>query len=258
MYEDAKLVITSTRDNLGFENICHIGDYLVGECAKKNRSKTLTEISQSFCCQTGYNEPARYVIAKDALTLIADLCLEQGVPLLSTLAVSNLTRKPGEWFEIWVFNNQRELANSSIRTPAKAWQNFVDAEQRLAVNYWEKRCSFSEWLREQFSSDEISYLEASHQQKLNGYVADNDNIYEWTSVYKPSFRKTSDDRREASSPTTLLALPDNSITEANRNSFLRREAGYCLECDRQVPERRRVLGYDICISCAEQAERCSA
>jgi hypothetical protein len=104
---------------------------LIEEAAKKQRSKTYTQILPRIGFASEFNSAGRMKLTSALLPAIGRKCFLHGVPFLSSLAVSADTRKPERWFQILVV---QELRFS--RTSTAYWKEFVDEEQKRAVHYW--------------------------------------------------------------------------------------------------------------------------
>ena len=110
-------------DSTGMET--RLALLLIEEAAKKQRSITYTQILPRIGFASEFNSAGRMKLTSELLPTIGRRCFSHGVPFLSSLAVSAVTRKPERWFQILVV---QELRFS--RTSTASWKEFVEEEQK--------------------------------------------------------------------------------------------------------------------------------
>lgn len=115
------------------DQISKLASLLIVEAAAKKRSLDYTQLLQMMGWASEYGSRRRTQMTAVLLPEIARLCHEKSLPVLSVLAVSSVTRKPEQWFEIFAKNRMGVLRDANDE---RSWRLFVNQQQKLAVAYW--------------------------------------------------------------------------------------------------------------------------
>jgi hypothetical protein len=105
---------------------------LISEGAHKKRSLTHQQLFSQIGFVDEHDMPGRDLMTSLLLPSIGQRCFDRGLPILSSLAVSDATLKPGEWFKALI----RDLLGIACPEDPVAWRSFVDYEQEKALQYW--------------------------------------------------------------------------------------------------------------------------
>jgi hypothetical protein len=113
-----------------------VAEYLIRSAARMGRSRDYFQILRDLGAYRAdaWQNQIYELLASQILPSIADSCRKRGLPLLSCLAVSFVTRKPEDWFRI--FCVQHDLLPKDCNE--QTWSRFVSMSQVEACEYWGK------------------------------------------------------------------------------------------------------------------------